>query len=97
MILYPATSLHRVNPVTRGVRLASFFWIQSMAKDDTRRTLLFDLDMAIDPADQRGDPEPSRGGGADELLSQPSPELVGDLTTALVRYAVRLTEYCVYA
>ena len=47
MILYPATSLHRVNPVTRGVRLASFFWIESMVRDDGERTLLFDLDMAI--------------------------------------------------
>jgi PKHD-type hydroxylase len=46
-VLYPGTSLHRVNPVTRGVRLASFFWIQSMVRDDGRRTLLFDLDMAI--------------------------------------------------
>jgi PKHD-type hydroxylase len=49
-ILYPATSLHRVNPVTRGSRLASFFWIQSMIRDDGRRTLLFDLDMAINQA-----------------------------------------------
>jgi PKHD-type hydroxylase len=47
LILYPATSLHRVNPVTRGVRLASFFWIQSMIRDDGQRALLFDLDMAI--------------------------------------------------
>ena len=47
MVLYPATSLHRVTPVTRGTRLASFFWIQSMVRDDTQRTLLFDLDMAI--------------------------------------------------
>jgi PKHD-type hydroxylase len=47
MILYPATSLHRVNPVTRGVRLASFFWIESMVRDDGERALLFDLDMAI--------------------------------------------------
>jgi PKHD-type hydroxylase len=46
-VLYPGTSLHRVNPVTRGMRLASFFWIQSMVRDDGRRTLLFDLDMAI--------------------------------------------------
>jgi PKHD-type hydroxylase len=46
-VLYPGTSLHRVNPVTRGVRLASFFWIQSMVRDDGRRALLFDLDMAI--------------------------------------------------
>jgi PKHD-type hydroxylase len=47
MVLYPATSLHHVRPVTRGARLASFFWIQSMVRDDGERTLLFDLDTAI--------------------------------------------------
>jgi PKHD-type hydroxylase len=47
MALYPATSLHRVTPVTRGARISSFFWVQSMVGDDGRRTLLFDLDMAI--------------------------------------------------
>jgi PKHD-type hydroxylase len=47
MVLYPATSLHHVRPVTRGTRLASFFWIQSMVRDDGERTLLFDLDLAI--------------------------------------------------
>jgi len=47
MILYPATSLHRVQPVTRGARIASFFWIQSMIRDDGQRTTLFDLDLAI--------------------------------------------------
>ena len=47
MILYPATSLHHVRPVTRGARLASFFWVQSMIRDDGERTLLFDLDTAI--------------------------------------------------
>jgi PKHD-type hydroxylase len=47
MILYPSTSLHHVRPVTRGVRIASFFWIQSMLRDDGERTLLFDLDLAI--------------------------------------------------
>lgn len=46
-VVYPSTSLHRVAPVTRGSRLASFFWIQSMVRDDGQRTLLFDLDMAI--------------------------------------------------
>lgn len=46
LVLYPATSLHHVRPVTRGARLASFFWIQSMVKDDGERTLLFDLDNA---------------------------------------------------
>jgi PKHD-type hydroxylase len=46
-VIYPATSLHRVAPVTRGARLASFFWVQSMVRDDGQRALLFDLDMAI--------------------------------------------------
>jgi PKHD-type hydroxylase len=47
MVLYPSTSLHSVRPVTKGARLASFFWIQSMIRDDGQRTLLFDLDTAI--------------------------------------------------
>lgn len=46
LILYPASSLHHVTAVTRGARLASFFWIESMVRDDGQRTLLFDLDMA---------------------------------------------------
>src|SRR5690348_9518495 len=46
MILYPASSLHRVMPVTRGARVSSFFWIQSMVRDDTKRALLIDLDRA---------------------------------------------------
>ena len=47
MVLYPSTSLHRVAPVTRGRRLASFFWLQSMIASDERRSMLFDMDMAI--------------------------------------------------
>jgi len=47
MVLYPASSLHRVEPVTRGSRWASFFWIQSMVKDDGARGLLFQLDQSI--------------------------------------------------
>ena len=47
LILYPASSVHRVEPVTRGSRLASFFWIESMVRDDSQRRLLFDLDMSI--------------------------------------------------
>ena len=47
MVLYPSSSLHRVTPVTGGARVASFFWIQSMVRDDSARTLLFDLDRSI--------------------------------------------------
>ena len=47
MVLYPASSLHRVAPVTRGVRTASFFWVQSMVRDDGARRILFDLDEGV--------------------------------------------------
>ncbi|MDB5776428.1 MAG: piuC [Herbaspirillum sp.] len=47
MVLYPATSLHSVTPVTRGVRVGCFFWVQSLVRDDARRSLLFDMDNAI--------------------------------------------------
>ncbi|MEK8089539.1 Fe2+-dependent dioxygenase [Thermithiobacillus plumbiphilus] len=47
MVLYPASSLHRVTPVTRGVRLAAFFWVESLIRDDSRRNLLLNLDVAI--------------------------------------------------
>ncbi|TAL73341.1 MAG: Fe2+-dependent dioxygenase [Rhodanobacter sp.] len=46
-IIYPASSLHRVQPVTRGARLAAFFWVQSLIRDDNRRRLLFELDTSI--------------------------------------------------
>lgn len=47
MVLYPATSLHQVTPVTRGARVSSFFWLQSMIRSDAHRTMLFDLDQTI--------------------------------------------------
>jgi PKHD-type hydroxylase len=47
MVLYPGTSLHRVLPVTRGARYASFFWIQSLVREDSQRAILIDMDMAI--------------------------------------------------
>ncbi len=47
LILYPATSLHSVSAITRGERVAAFFWIQSLIRGDDRRTLLFDMDVAI--------------------------------------------------
>ncbi|MBX9798958.1 MAG: Fe2+-dependent dioxygenase [Burkholderiaceae bacterium] len=47
MILYPASSVHKVEPVTRGARISSFFWVQSMVADDGKRSLLFELDQNI--------------------------------------------------
>lgn len=47
MVLYPGTSLHHVRPVTSGTRVACFFWVQSMIREDGQRTLLFDMDAAI--------------------------------------------------
>ena len=47
LLLYPSSSLHRVEPVTKGARVASFFWVQSMIRDDGQRTILFDLDRSI--------------------------------------------------
>ncbi|HEY8932860.1 MAG TPA: Fe2+-dependent dioxygenase, partial [Rariglobus sp.] len=58
MVLYPSTSLHRVTPVTRGTRLCSFFWLQSLIRDDQRRSMIFDMDVAIQrlAADTPGHP-----------------------------------------
>lgn len=47
LVLYPSSTVHRVEPVTRGARIASFFWIESMVRDDNDRRVLYDLDMAI--------------------------------------------------
>jgi PKHD-type hydroxylase len=47
LVLYPGTSLHKVTPVTRGARVASLFWIQSMVRDDGQRRLMFELDVSI--------------------------------------------------
>jgi len=60
MVLYPATSLHQVTPVTRGARTASFFWIQSHVRDNADRAVLFDMDMALQTLrGQVGDDHPS--------------------------------------
>lgn len=59
MVLYPASSVHRVEPVTRGARVASFFWIQSMIRDDGARRILFELDQSVQDVAARlgqGDP-----------------------------------------
>lgn len=63
MILYPASSLHQVTPVTRGARTSSFFWIQSMVREDSRRALLFQMDIAIQQLAGKV------GAGAPELVS----------------------------
>lgn len=60
LVLYPASSLHLVTPVTRGMRVASFFWLQSMVREAHARSLIFDLDMAIQALVERlgrDDPE----------------------------------------
>jgi PKHD-type hydroxylase len=59
MVIYPATSLHRVTPVTRGARVSSFFWIESMIRDDAQRALLFDMDMALVRLSQQTPGHPS--------------------------------------
>ena len=60
LVLYPATSLHLVEPVTRGSRVASFFWVQSMVRDDGQRTLLLNMDAAVRTlAAKLGDKDPS--------------------------------------
>jgi len=53
-VIYPSSSLHRVEPVTRGARLASFFWIQSLVRDDSQRRMLFELDTSIQKLTQDG-------------------------------------------
>ena len=59
LVLYPATTIHRVEAITRGERLASFFWIQSMVRDEGERTLLFNLDVAIQKLNQDHPGHPS--------------------------------------
>jgi PKHD-type hydroxylase len=47
LLIYPGSSLHKINPVTRGERIASFFWIESLVREDSQRQLLLDMDVAI--------------------------------------------------
>jgi PKHD-type hydroxylase len=79
MVLYPATSLHHVTPVTRGARICSFFWIQSMVRDDTQRGLLFDLDLAIQRLNQAFPDQP--------VASQTSVQLTGVYHNLLRQWA----------
>jgi PKHD-type hydroxylase len=59
LVIYPASSLHRVQAVTRGVRDAAFFWVQSMVRDDGARTLLYDMDTSIRDLTAQGADAPS--------------------------------------
>jgi len=59
MVLYPGTSLHKVNPVTRGARVSSFFWMQSLVREDSQRALLLDMDVAIQRLNQDTPGHPS--------------------------------------
>jgi PKHD-type hydroxylase len=59
MALYPGTSVHRVEPVTRGARLAAFFWVQSMVRDEAKRAILFQLDTALQQLGRDGKDHPS--------------------------------------
>jgi PKHD-type hydroxylase len=59
LVLYPSTSLHHVTAVTAGARVASFFWLQSLIRDDGQRTLLFDLDTAIQRVSQEAPDHPA--------------------------------------
>jgi PKHD-type hydroxylase len=60
MVIYPATSLHHVSPITRGARTACFFWVQSLVKDDGRRSMLFEMDNAIQRLNQTDADEVAR-------------------------------------
>jgi PKHD-type hydroxylase len=75
MVLYSATTVHKVEAITRGERLASFFWVQSMVRDDGKRALLFDLDVAIQKLNQDYADHPS------------AVELVGVYNNLLRRWA----------
>jgi len=60
MVVYPATSLHQVSPITRGTRTACFFWVQSLIRDDNQRTLLYQMDTAIQRLNQTDADEVAR-------------------------------------
>jgi PKHD-type hydroxylase len=60
MVLYPSTSLHQVTPVTKGVRVACFTWVQSLVRDDAQRAMLFDLDNSIQRLNQTSADEVAR-------------------------------------
>jgi len=60
LVIYPATSLHQVTPITRGVRTSCFFWVQSLIRDDMQRALLYEMDGAIQRLNQTNADEVAR-------------------------------------
>ena len=82
LVLYPASSLHTVTPVTRGVRVASFFWLQSMIRDAHARSLIFDLDTAIQGLVAAAGPQRRGSRQADRHLSQSDPLLGRSMKTS---------------
>jgi PKHD-type hydroxylase len=81
LVLYPGTSVHRVEPVTRGERLACFFWIESMVRSDAQRRLLYEMDMAITSLRQknmeRAPQNPGQGQPGDAIESPEAVRLTG--------------------
>ena len=78
LVIYPSSSLHRVAAVTRGSRLASFFWVQSLVRDDSQRRLLFELDASIQRLTRIRRRRRSRA-ATDRRLSQPVAAVGGNL------------------
>ena len=87
LVLYPASSLHTVTPVTRGVRVASFFWLQSMIRDGHARSLIFDLDTAIQGLAAAARPQRCGRRQAYRHLSQPDPLLGRSMKLLCMRAA----------
>jgi PKHD-type hydroxylase len=81
LVMYPGTSVHRVEPVTQGERLACFFWIESMVRPDAQRRLLYDMDMAITSLRQkdlaRAQQNPNQGGAGEPNESPEAVRLTG--------------------
>ena len=74
LVMYPGTSVHRVEPVTRGDRLACFFWIESMVRYDAQRRLLYDMDLAITALRQQAFERAVQTHSSDSVIE--SPEIV---------------------
>ncbi len=68
LVMYPGTSVHRVEPVTRGERVACFFWVESMVRSDDQRRLLYEMDMAITALRQQDLQRPAGSGERPELV-----------------------------